>query len=148
MEKLLFQDMSAGERLQMLMDNCIDGKPIDGYSYQKELTKEQMQNAKDVLAAAAIQLHKIQEDKKEADKQFNEQIKQQKKLVESKMEMIEQHSTLAVETVYPLIYKEEQKVGIYNRDGVLVDERKATLQEMREQTLNFNDDKGKEVANG
>lgn len=132
----------------MLMDNCIDGKPIDGYSYQKELTKEQMQNAKDVLAAAAIQLHKIQEDKKEADKQFNEQIKQQKKLVESKMEMIEQHSTLAVETVYPLIYKEEQKVGIYNRDGVLVDERKATLQEMREQTLNFNDDKGKEVANG
>lgn len=135
----------------MLMDNCIDGKPIDGYSYQKELTKEQMQNAKDVLAAAAIQLHKIQEDKKEADKQFNEQIKQQKKLVESKMEMIEQRSTLAVETVYPLIYKEEQKVGIYNRDGVLVDERKATLQEMREQTLNFNDDnddKGKEVANG
>lgn len=132
----------------MLMDNCIDGKPIDGYSYQKELSKEQMQNAKDVLAAAAIQLHKIQEDKKEADKQFNEQIKQQKKLVESKMEMIEQRSTLAVETVYPLIYKEEQKVGIYNRDGVLVDERKATLQEMREQALNFNDNKGKEVANG
>lgn len=148
MDKLLFQNLSAGERLTMLMDNCLDGKPIDGYSYQKELSKDQMQNAKDVLAAAVIQLHKVQEEKKEADKQFNEQIKAQKKLVESKMEMVESHSTFAVETVYPILYRDEQKVGIYNRDGVLIDERKATLQEMREQNIFQNDIEGKEAVNG
>lgn len=147
MEKILFQGMSEEERITMLKDNC--DKLLDDHSYQKSLTKEQIQNAKNELAAATIALHDTQEEKKDVDKQYNEQIKDQKKVVESKVEALKNRTTLAVELCFQFVDRDEGTVGIYNKDGVLIEERKANMAELREQNLfKGTETKGKEVANG
>ena len=130
MEKLLFQDYSPEERLEMLQNNC--DKVIEDYGYEKPLSKDQLKAIKDKLSSASVSLHDVQEEKKEADKEFNEQIKNFKGTIAESVKQLKTRTTYTCEQCFELIDYDEKKVGIYNREGILIEERPAKLNELRE----------------
>ena len=130
MEKLLFQDYSPEERLEMLQNNC--DKVIEDYGYEKPLSKDQLKAIKDKLSSASVSLHDVQEEKKEADKEFNEQIKNFKGTIAESVKQLKTRTTYTCEQCFELIDYNEKKVGVYNREGILVEERPAKLNELRE----------------
>lgn len=130
MEKVLFQDYSPEERLEMLQNNC--DKVIEDYGYEKPLSKDQLKAIKDKLSSASVSLHDVQEEKKEADKEFNEQIKNFKGTIAESVKQLKTRTTYTCEQCFELIDYDEKKVGIYNREGILIEERPAKLNELRE----------------
>lgn len=130
MEKSLFQDYSPEQRLEMLQNNC--DKVIEDYGYEKPLSKDQLKAIKDKLSSASVSLHDVQEEKKEADKEFNEQIKNFKGTIAESVKQLKTRTTYTCEQCFELIDYDEKKVGIYNREGILVEERPAKLNELRE----------------
>lgn len=130
MEKLLFQDYSPEERLEMLQNNC--DKVLEDYGYEKPLSKDQLKAIKDKLSSASVSLHDVQEEKKEADKEFNEQIKNFKGTIAESVKQLKTRTTYTCEQCFELIDYDEKKVGIYNREGILIEERPAKLNELRE----------------
>ena len=130
MEKVLFQDYSPEERLEMLQNNC--DRVIEDYGYEKPLSKDQLKAIKDKLSSASVSLHDVQEEKKEADKEFNEQIKNFKGTIAESVKQLKTRTTYTCEQCFELIDYDEKKVGIYNREGFLIEERPAKLNELRE----------------
>lgn len=130
MDKRLFQEYSEEQRLQMLNDNC--NKRLEDYCYDKPLSADQVKQLKDKITNCVKELRKVKAEKKEITKGYTEQISKLEKTIETASEEEEKRTTFASETCFEFLYREERKIGIYNKDGVLVDERAATLKELRE----------------
>ena len=130
MDKRLFQEYSDEQRLEMLRDNC--EKVLPDYGYDKPLSEEQVKQLKDKIASCVKELRKVKAEKKEVLKGYTEQISKLDKTIETASEEEESRTTYTCETCFEFLFREEGKVGVYNKDGVLVDERPATIKEMRE----------------
>ena len=130
MDKQLFAEYSDEQRLQMLKDNC--NKLLEDYGYDKPLSKDQLKAIKDKLSSASISLADVQEEKKQADSEFNEQIKNLKCTIAESVKQLKTRTTYTCEQCFELIDYDEKKVGIYNREGILIEERAAKLNELRE----------------
>lgn len=130
MDKKLFQDYSSEQRLEMLQSNC--NRVLEDYGYDKPLSGDQLKAVKDRLSSASVSLHDVQEEKKEADKEFNDKIKDLRGTIAESVKQLKTRTTYTCEQCFELIDYDERKVGIYNRDGILVEERPATLKELRE----------------
>ena len=130
MDKKLFQDYSEEQRLQMLKDNC--SKLLEDYGYDKPLSVEQLKSVKDRLSSASVELHDVEEEKKESDKGYNEQIKSLKGIIAEQVRQLKTRTTYTCELCFEFLFREERKVGVFNKDGLLIEERPATLKELRE----------------
>ena len=130
MDKKLFQEYSEEQRLQMLNDNC--SKRMEDYGYEKPLSADQVKQLKDKITSCVRELRKVNEEKKEVTKGFNEQISKLKSTIETASEEEEKRTTYACETCFEFLFREERKIGIYNKDGILIDSRDATMKELRE----------------
>lgn len=130
MEKKLFQEYSEEKRLQMLKDNC--NKMLEEYGYEKPLSKDQLKTLKDKISSASVGLHDVQEEKKAADKDFNEQIKDFKATIADGVKQLKTRTTYTCELCFEFLFRDERKIGVYNKDGILIEERPASLKEMRE----------------
>lgn len=130
MEQHLFQDYSEEQRLAMLKDNCT--KLMEDYGYDKPLSSDQLKNLKDKLSSASISLHDVEEEKKQVDSEYNERIKEHKATVADCVKQLKTRTTFACELCFEFLDREERKVGIYNKDGLLISERPANLKELRE----------------
>ena len=130
MDKKLFQDYSEEQRLQILKDNC--SKLLEDYGYDKPLSVEQLKSVKDRLSSASVELHDVEEEKKESDKGYNEQIKSLKGIIAEQVRQLKTRTTYTCELCFEFLFREERKVGVFNKDGLLIEERPATLKELRE----------------
>ena len=130
MDKKLFQGYSEEQRLQMLNDNC--NKRLEDYGYDKPLSADQVKQLKDKIASCVKELRKVKAEKKEVMKGYTEQISKLDKAIETASEEEEKRTTYACETCFEFLFREERKVGIYNKEGILIDERPANLKELRE----------------
>ena len=144
MDKQLFAEYSDEQRLQMLKDNC--NKLLDDYGYDKPLSKDQLKAIKDKLSSASISLADVQEEKKQADSEFNEQIKNLKGTIAEQVKQLKTRTTYTCELCFEVIDYDEKKVGIYNKDGLLVEERPAKLNELREPRNMFAQDSTKKTG--
>ena len=114
----------------MLQNNC--EKVLEDYGYEKPLSKDQLKAIKDKLSSASVSLHDVQEEKKAADKEFNEQIKNFKSTIAESVKQLKTRTTYTCEQCFELIDYDEKKVCVYNREGILIEERPAKLNELRE----------------
>lgn len=130
MDKQLFTEYSEEQRLQMLKDNS--NKLLEDYGYEKPLSKEQVKQLKDKIASQVTELRKVKAEKKEVTKGYNEQISKLDKSIDSASEELEKRTTYTSELCFEFIDYDEKKVGIYNKDGLLIEERPANLKELRE----------------
>lgn len=144
MDKQLFAEYSDEQRLQMLKDNS--NRLLEDYGYDKPLSKEQLKVIKDKLSSASISLHDVQEEKKQADSEFNEKIKDLKGTIAEQVKQLKNRTTYTCELCFEIIDYDESKVGVYNKEGLLVEERPATLKELREPRNMFAQDINKKTG--
>ena len=91
-----------------------------------------MKQLKDKIASQVTELRKVKAEKKEVTKGYNEQISKLDKSIDSASEELEKRTTYTSELCFEFIDYDEKKVGIYNKDGLLIEERPANLKELRE----------------
>lgn len=132
MDKKIFQEHTDEQRLQMLKDNA--SSLLEDYGYEKPLTDQQvkdlMKDLKNKIANCVSELRKEKLNKSREMKAYTERIKDLEKTLDTSSEELEKRTTYACELCYEIIDYDEKMVGIYNKDGILVDERTATLKEL------------------
>ena len=130
MERHLFTEYSDEQRLQMVKDNS--NRLLEDYGYEKPLSPEQVKSLKDKIASQVSELRKVKAEKKEVVKGYTEQISKLDKSIDSASEELEKRTTYTSELCFEFIDYDEKRVGIYNKDGLLIEERPANLKELRE----------------
>lgn len=128
MEQKIFQEYSDEQRLQLLKDNA--SSLLEDYGYEKPLTDQQVKGLKNKIANCVSELRKEKLNKSREMKAYTERIKGIEKTLDASSEELEKRTTFACELCYEIIDYDEKRVGIYNKDGILVDERTATLKEL------------------
>ena len=114
----------------MLNDNC--NKRLEDHGYEKPLSKDQVKQLKDKITVSVRELRKVEAEKREVTKGYTEQISKLNKAIETASEEEEKRTTFTCETCFEFLFREERKIGVYNKDGILIEERPATLKEMRD----------------
>jgi len=129
MDKVLGQDCeSKRERIEFLDSNC---DAVEDLGYVKALPSEQLEELKERLVENNIQLRDVRADKKAANKEFNDQIKQLEESNDETTKMLKEKSEYVTEPCYKFVDDEAKEVGYYNNEGVLVFSRPARPEEMQ-----------------
>ena len=130
MDKFLGQDIkNLGARIQFLRDNA-DG--IEEMGYTKSLPTEELEQLKEQLVENSIQLRDVRADKRAANKEYNAQIKQLEEEGDAVTEKLKSRTEYVNEPCYKFV--EDDEVGYYNSEGVLVYARPARPDE-RQRTI-------------
>lgn len=125
MDKFLGHDIPEGrDRVTFLRDNC---DAVEELGYTKALPGCQLEALKEQLVENNIQLRDVRADKKAANKEFNEQIKQLEEQNDDVTAKLKSRTEFVNEPCYKFIDGDE--VGYYNADGVLVYTRPARPEE-------------------
>ncbi len=129
MDKVLGQEYEEGrERVSFLRDNC---NAVEDLGYTKSLSNDEIEALKDRLVENNLQLRDVRADKKAANREFNDQIKQ---LEGSNYEVtgkLKAKSEYVIEQCYKFVDEESREVGYYNNEGLLVYRRPARPEELQ-----------------
>ena len=127
MEKVLGQEYSRPQdRIAFLRDNC---DAVENLGYVKPLKTEEIEELKDRLVENNIQLRDVRADKKAANKEFNDTIKQLEESNDEVTGKLKERSEYVTEPCYKFIDEETREVGYCNDEGVLVYSRPARPEE-------------------
>lgn len=129
MEKQLGQDYkNPVQREQFLKDNC-DACETKGY--MRQYTPEELQGHKENLANISIEISEIEAEKKLVDASFKNRLKP---LIESRTAMlsnIKSKAEYVSEICYRFTDQDTKMTGYYNKEGLLVECRPATADELQ-----------------
>lgn len=120
MDKVLGQEYEGKARIDFLRDNC---DAVEDLGYTKQLPNEEIEALKDRLVENNIQLRDVRADKKAANKEFNEQIKHLEEQGDEMTGKLKSRTEYVTESCYKFV--EDDQVGYYNNEGVLVFSRPA-----------------------
>jgi fructose-specific phosphotransferase system component IIB len=129
MEKYLGQEIkSLQERELFLKDNATT---VENIGYSKPLQPEEIEKLKETLADATIKKHEAEEAKKAIDLEWNNEIKQHKQVISEAADKLRSKSVYVNEPCYKIVDENEKKAGYYNKEGMLVYERTARIDELQ-----------------
>lgn len=130
MDKFLGQDIeNLGARIQFLRDNA-DG--VEEMGYTKQLPTDELEELKEKLVENNIQLRDVRADKRAANKEYNAQIKQLEEEGEEVTQKLKSRTEFVTEPCYKFV--EDDEVGYYNSEGMLIYQRPARSDE-RQKTI-------------
>lgn len=128
MDKVLGQEYEGKARIDFLRDNC---DAVEDLGYTKQLPNEEIEALKDRLVENNIQLRDVRADKKAANKEFNDQIKQLEESNDEVTGKLKAKSEFVAEACFKFVDTETREVGYYNREGLLVYCRPGRPEEMQ-----------------
>lgn len=128
MDKLLGQEYEGKARASFLRDNC---DAVEDLGYTKALPTEEMEALKDRLVENNIRLRDVKADKKAANKEFNDQIKQLEESNDEVTGKLKNRSEFVCEPCYKFIDQDARQTGYYNSEGLLVYCRPIRPEEMQ-----------------
>lgn len=128
MDKVLGQEYEGKARIDFLRDNC---DAVEDLGYTKQLPNEEIEALKDRLVENNIQLRDVRADKKAANKEFNDQIKQLEESNDEVTGKLKAKSKFVTEACFKFVDTETREVGYYNREGLLVYCRPGRPEEMQ-----------------
>lgn len=129
MEKLLGQDYkNPTQREQFLKDNC-DACETKGY--MRQYTPEELQGHKERLANVSIEITEIEAEKKQVDAAFKGRLKPLKESRAIMVSNIKSKAEYVNEICYRFTDQDTKETGYYNKEGVLVECRPATADELQ-----------------
>lgn len=128
MDKVLGQEYEGKARIDFLCDNC---DAVEDLGYTKQLPNEEIEALKDRLVENNIQLRDVRADKKAANKEFNDQIKQLEESNDEVTGKLKAKSEFVTEACFKFVDTETREVGYYNREGLLVYCRPGRPEEMQ-----------------
>lgn len=125
MDRTLGQDIKDPQaRKAFLRDNA---DAVEDLGYTKSIPTAEMDELKERLVENNIQLRDVRADKKAANKEYNEQIKQLEDEGDELTAKLKSRTEYVNEPCYKFI--EEDQVGYYNSEGQLVYQRPARQDE-------------------
>ncbi len=127
MDKVLGQEYNGKDRVSFLRDNC---DAVEDLGYTKSLPNEEIEALKDRLVENNIQLRDVRADKKAANKEFNDQIKQLEESNDEVTGKLKAKSEFVTEPCFKFVDEDEREVGYYNNEGLLVYSRPARPEEL------------------
>ena len=129
MEKTLGKEYtSASKRKAYLCDNC---DSVVEKRYMKPFAPGKMQEMKERLAEASIEIGELEEAKKASAAAFNTELKP---LLDERSELlgnIKHKAENVKEECFKFVDQEEKMVGFYNCDGDLIESRPANPDELQ-----------------
>lgn len=128
MDKVLGQEYEGKDRVNFLRDNC---DAVEDLGYTKQLPTDEIESLKDHLVENNIQLRDVRADKKVANKQFNDQIKQLEDDNDEITGKLKNRSEYVNEPCFKFVDTDTREVGFYNNEGVLVYQRPARPEELQ-----------------
>lgn len=128
MDKVLGQEYEGKARIDFLRDNC---DAVEDLGYTKQLPNEEIEALKDRLVENNIQLRDVRADKRAANKEFNDQIKQLEESNDEVTGKLKAKSEFVTEACFKFVDTETREVGYYNREGLLVYCRPGRPEEMQ-----------------
>lgn len=111
MDKVLGQEYEGKARIDFLRDNC---DAVEDLGYTKQLPNEEIEALKDRLVENNIQLRDVRADKKAANKEFNDQIKQLEESNDEVTGKLKAKSEFVTEACFKFVDTETREVGYYN----------------------------------
>ena len=129
MERELGQDIKNPiQREAFLKDNC---DACEQKGYMKPYTPEELQGHKEKLANVSIEIAEIEAEKKQVEADFKGRLKPLKESRAIMVSNIKSKAEYVNEVCYRFTYQETKETGYYNKDGILVECRPATADELQ-----------------
>jgi hypothetical protein len=128
METTLGKEYAIAQREAFLKDNC-DGVAEKGY--MKRISPEEIQEKKEQLSEAAIQINDIEVEKKETAKEYKQRLGPLFTQRNELLKAIKEKATFIREQCYKFVDIDEKMVGFYNAEGDLIESRPATSDELQ-----------------
>ncbi|MBR6685483.1 MAG: hypothetical protein IKL37_04445 [Alphaproteobacteria bacterium] len=129
MERELGQDIKNPiQREAFLKDNC---DACEQKGYMKPYTPEELQGHKEKLANVSIEIAEIEAEKKQVEADFKGRLKPLKESRAIMVSNIKSKAEYVNEVCYRFTDQETKETGYYNKDGILVECRPATADELQ-----------------
>lgn len=129
MDKHLGKDIeNLVAREAFLKDNC---DKVEKKGYMKPYTPEELQQRKEELANASIEIAEIEQVAKEAASHYKGKLKLLKETRARMVGDINSKSEYVKELCYKFVDQEARETGYYNKEGDLIESRPATADELQ-----------------
>ena len=129
MDKHLGKDIeNLVARESFLKDNC---DKVEEKGYMKPYTPEELQQRKEELANASIEIAEIEQEAKEAAAHYKGKLKPLKETRARMVGDIKSKSEYVKELCYKFVDQEARETGYYNKEGDLIESRPATADELQ-----------------
>ena len=129
MDKYLGKDIeNLVAREAFLKDNC---DKVEEKGYMKPYTPEELQQRKEELANASIEIAEIEQEAKEAAAHYKGRLKPLKEARANIVSNIKAKAEYVEELCYKFVDQEARESGYYNKEGDLIESRPATADEMQ-----------------
>lgn len=129
MDKHLGKDIeNLVAREAFLKDNC---DKVEEKGYMKHYTPEELQQRKEELANASIEIAEIEQEAKEAAAHYKGKLKPLKETRARMVGDIKSKSEYVKELCYKFVDQEARETGYYNKEGDLIESRPATADELQ-----------------
>ena len=129
MEKQLGKDYTnKDQRIAFLKDNC---DLVTEKSYLKQFTPDELQQKKEQLSEASIEINDIEEEKKEILAEIKTRLEPFTTFKKELLKDIKHKASMKKEECYKFIDQTETMVGFYNSDGDLIESRPAFADELQ-----------------
>lgn len=129
MERELGQEYkNLAQREAFLKDNC---DACEQKGYMKPYTPEELQGHKEKLANVSIEIAEIESEKKQVEADFKGRLKPLKESRAIMVSNIKSKAEYVNEVCYRFTDQETKETGYYNKEGILVECRPATADELQ-----------------
>lgn len=129
MERELGQEYkNLAQREAFLKDNC---DACEQKGYMKPYTPEELQGHKEKLANVSIEIAEIEAEKKQVEADFKGRLKPLKESRAKMVSNIKSKAECVNEVCYRFTDQETKETGYYNKEGILVECRPATADELQ-----------------
>lgn len=129
MQKVLGQDIKdLEERKQFLLDNADKVEQLD---YHKSFDADELSQKKTDFANKSIRIAGLEEEIKDFKEKINIELKPLRQEAKDLLEDIKAKGRMVNEKCFLFLDEEEKMVGYYNSEGVLVQSRPATREELQ-----------------
>ena len=129
MERELGQEYkNLAQREAFLKDKC---DACEQKGYMKPYTPEELQGHKEKLANVSIEIAEIEAEKKQVEADFKGRLKPLKESRAIMVSNIKSKAEYVNEVCYRFTDQETKETGYYNKEGILVECRPATADELQ-----------------
>ena len=129
MERELGQEYkNLAQREAFLKDNC---DACEQKGYMKPYTSEELQGHKEELANVSFEIAEIEAEKKQVEADFKGRLKLLKESRAIMVCNIKSKAEYVNEVCYRFTDQETKETGYYNKEGILVECRPATADELQ-----------------
>ncbi len=129
MKKELGKEYPLGiERENFIKDNA---DSVEEKGYMKRFSEQELLDQKDELSTVDIDINDIEEEKKEAVKEFKTKLKPLQSIRTSILKNLKQKAEFVKENCYKFIDNDTRMVSYFNAEGDLIETRPANADELQ-----------------